>query len=1189
MKRRIGQLLNGIFEYEMPQMVLSESEISAVVRKGEIFRGHFTLENAAQRKINGFIYSSNARMGYEPSDFAAISEKIVYEFDTTGMTEGDILYGAFTICSDIGEYQVPYRIEIERSVVKTSTAVIADMAAFVELARNDFQKAYLIFISAGFRKMLYETMPEWISLYEGIFSKSVSYSSLEEFLIAIKKKESIRLQLDKKEMYFDSLMQSMKESVVLTKNTWGFLKMNISSDAPFLSPLRPEITTDEFIGSTYTLEYLINPEKLHKGKNSGRITVNAGPCQLLTVEVTVAKAGDHQTTLRLLKQQEQVAKLFSKYLDFRLKRIPVDAWIRDSQEALAVYHQAGGVHVMLNLYQAHLFFAAGKTDQGCLVLEKVDESERKMVTPEIMGYYLYLTTFYNKAPEYIDYVEESITHLFLQNQENWKLQWILLYLKESLMQHPTEKLAAIRQQFVCGCRSRMMYLEAYFIIMKAPMLLKRMGEFELQLLKFMCREKLLTEDVILQVTELSGRGKEYSKDLYYILTCCYQKQPSNKLLTVICSLLIKGQKSAEVYFGWYEKGVKADLRMAGLYEYYVESMGTQEPGPLPQMIRMYFSYHNTLSYYQKARVYANVIRNREKDPQTYHSYRPIIEKFMVDQLYAARINRDLALIYKTFLTRSILNKQMAEYLSKALFTYEIQCKSPAAVYAVVVHKQLKWEQKVLLLNQSAQLQLYTRDCRIFIEDREGNRYAASIPYTISRLMDVPAFMDDCRKLAPNSPGLTLYSCGRADRKPPVHPGNVAAFCHLLDIDEVKDSYKKQVRREILDFYYENQTEESLFEYLHRIDCNAFVLIDKRKLVELLTVVGMYEKAFELVSKYGVETIDLLPLVRMCSRSILNLEYAADEMLIAICVYCFEHQKYDETMLTYLVNYYDGPIEAMKALWRAGKQFELDMFYLEEKILMVLLFTRTGGADTEEIFDAYRRKSGQKKLIQAYTIYCAYNYFVKEVPVQDVVFEYLQREYAKGNDLDEVCLLALLRWLSMRPELEKNQEEYVQRIMEEFVYREMRFAFYEKFDDSLIRAFLLQDKRFIEYRTSPKAEVTIHYYMEQQNGEKTEVMVEPMANVYEGIFEKEITLFYGEKLKYHIVEERNGVVSETAEKVCEWRRRNRKNSNSRYDLLNDMLEKLEKKEQAAATKTMQVYLEQERLIDQLFTLTQTPER
>ena len=257
MKRRIEQLLNGIFEYEAPRLVVSQEEIRAVLRKGRTFRGEFRVESADKRKVKGFIYADSPRMAYEPSDFNGISEKIVYESDITGMEEGDVLEGAFTVCSDLGEYRIPYHIEIARSMVKTSAEVIDSLEDFQKLAREDFQKAYPVFVSEGFRNMLERQKPEWIPLYEGLRTQASGYADMEEFLVGIHAKDVVNLTLEKPDAYFEGLGQTQKESAVLSKDGWGFQKLDICTDAEFLEVERPVVTTDEFIGSTYRLDYLI--------------------------------------------------------------------------------------------------------------------------------------------------------------------------------------------------------------------------------------------------------------------------------------------------------------------------------------------------------------------------------------------------------------------------------------------------------------------------------------------------------------------------------------------------------------------------------------------------------------------------------------------------------------------------------------------------------------------------------------------------------------------------------------------------------------------------------------------------------------------------------------------------------------------------------------------------------------------
>ena len=80
---------------------------------------------------------------------------------------------------------------------------------------------------------------------------------------------------------------------------------------------------------------------------------------------------------------------------------------------------------------------------------------------------------------------------------------------------------------------------------------------------------------------------------------------------------------------------------------------------------------------------------------------------------------------------------------------------------------------------------------------------------------------------------------------------------------------------------------------------------------------MYEEAFILLEMYGSERVPLKHLVRICSQTVLAREYEENAVLLAYCHQCFEWGKYDDNILTYLLMYYDGPVEDMKRLWNRG--------------------------------------------------------------------------------------------------------------------------------------------------------------------------------------------------------------------------------------------------------------------------------
>ena len=66
------------------------------------------------------------------------------------------------------------------------------------------------------------------------------------------------------------------------------------------------------------------------------------------------------------------------------------------------------------------------------------------------------------------------------------------------------------------------------------------------------------------------------------------------------------------------------------------------------------------------------------------------------------INEDLAFLYEMFISRStLLNRRMAENLSRLLFYLSIHVEDPSIRYVLVYHEELKKEEKCPLKNGRA--------------------------------------------------------------------------------------------------------------------------------------------------------------------------------------------------------------------------------------------------------------------------------------------------------------------------------------------------------------------------------------------------------------------------------------------------------------------------------------------------------
>lgn len=1185
MKKRIEQLLNGIFEYEPVKLVILPAQIHIECAAESVVHGSFRVEAEDGRKMRGFIYTPSPRIICEPSEFQGTMNDIQYQIDCCGMKPGMEEKGALTICSDHGEYTVPYSIKIAGSDQALRMSMPQNLTDLSDIAQRSFEHAYRIFVSDAFRCWIKEKEPRWLSLYDGFGAVSRQYQCLEEFMVAVGQKEAIELSVSQHAIERADLTESVQETIRLKKNTWGFQRITVESDAPFLRPEKQLITTDEFAGSTYDLKVVLNTRLMHAGKNYARLTI-ATSLQTLHIEVTARKGTaneEGESNGRICRNMQK--KLENLYVKYRLHQIKQSDWITDSEAAITAYQNAGGTDVFADLFLIQLYTAAGRTQEAFALQEKTEAHRSRLNTPERYGFCLYTSTFFYQEKSYVDRVEEEISRLFYRDKTNWKLLWMLLYLKKSLQEDTAARYEAAADQFRYGCRSRILYLEAYEVLKKNPFLIRSIGKFEQKLFQFAVKENIMTEELWRQILNLALHMEQYSPQLLKVLMEGYGQRPSEDTVKAICTQLIRGEQKDKLYFPWYEKGVKAGLRITGLYEYYMETMDCLELQKMPKIIQMYFAYDTTLDYRKKAAIYRRIIQNRDQDPQSCQSYRESMEKFTLSQLEAMRINDDLAVLYKTFLKKNLLSTSAAEKLLRLLFSFEITAKTDRVCKVIVHSVRAAEEQNVSLNNRTAIVQVYDPESAILVEDEAGNRYQASMFCDIKRMFEHEDMLEWCTEKTPDFFGLLLSVCVGCCKEEIVNHRSLPYFRKASERREFSDTFRDELRQKILQYYLEHTQDASLSEFLGQISYLDYIRVDKTGLIILLAEDGRCNDAFAILDAYGAEEIPLIRKVRICSRMVLEFEFEENSMLTALCYSCFAQGKYDDKLLRYLLLYYEGPVHEMIQLWGAAQGFELDTLLLEEKIMTLLLFTRTGTQGSEPVFEAYLKKMGSKKLCRAYVNLKAYEYFVKGLPAADSIFQFIEKEYAvfrKQDRLDkqeEVCRLALLHYYAQKERLQDVQCEHVKTLLAEFGAKGMRFAFWQRFEHIFLAPYQMEGHAFAEYVTEPDRTVTIFFRIV---GKEEHYTKEVMKNYFEGIFVREFTLFYGEELEYYIEEETESEVKQTERKIL-CGTGFAEDGTSRFDLLNRIAKAAHDGEIKQAQEELENYLQLEYLSKEVFTL------
>ena len=168
MTDKISRYINGEFDYESGSLVFSCSKIEINIRQGETVNGSFTIEEQSGREVSGQVYSTNLILNCPKENFAGKETEVSYCVDATGKIPGDVIKGEIQIISDMGEYVIPYVINVIHETIESSIGNIKNLFHFANLAKSNWEEAVKLFYHDNFISVLTGNDARYRSLYKGL-------------------------------------------------------------------------------------------------------------------------------------------------------------------------------------------------------------------------------------------------------------------------------------------------------------------------------------------------------------------------------------------------------------------------------------------------------------------------------------------------------------------------------------------------------------------------------------------------------------------------------------------------------------------------------------------------------------------------------------------------------------------------------------------------------------------------------------------------------------------------------------------------------------------------------------------------------------------------------------------------------------------------------------------------------------
>lgn len=1142
MRQVIREILEGNFRADNTSLTFSCPRIDLSLCEGTVYEGSFTVYGAEGCVTEGSVLSSDLRMECLTPSFAGIQDEIYYRIDASGMKPSDTIKGNFYIESNQGEYYLPFLVTVTPRVIDSSLGEIRNLFHFINLAKSNWEEALSLFYSEDFVKLLTGNDAKYYTVYKGLGAVSGNEHNMEEFLLETGKKKAVEYIPDKGSIEMENPEEAVRYTLVINKNGWGCTHLEIEAQGDFLRVEEESVRDDAFLGNTYRLYYYIDNEKLHMGNNYGHIRLRSYE-KVVTVPVKVVKshsgaANRHQL---YIEKKQITLKLMKYYQAFRLKKLGGRIWMEESGKLLERLRELDGNEPSADLMKAQLLMAQERFHEARWLLEQNKERIEKIgeEKPEYRCYYLYLSTLYSEDDKYIDEVSEEIAFIYDRNRGNWRIAWLLLFLSDEYVNSPARKWALLQELFADGCCSPMIYMEAWTLLCMNPATLLKLEEFELQILTYAVKNDAMKEDVVIQLLYLAKKHKGYSGQLLRLLRLCYERMPQNDILHEICALLIKGNKYGKKYLKWYRAGVEQNLRITRLYEYYMMSHPLDSKEVIPKPVLMYFAYQSDLSYVITAYLYAYVHKRQEEFPEIYANYLPHMEKFVIKQVKAGRINKDLAYLYRAILTRSMIDEEAAGNLMDMLFVQDVKigdrkrsadkaCEvgSVGIKNIIVVYPYAGKELTYPVNGTDAKLPVFDKECRIILEDGGNNRYASSIPCHMGKLLAADRLISLAAPFCVKHLGYALYSCYGAGEPGVVKEDNLPQFKYLAETDFLEKERRSEIRIKLLHFYYDKDRMWELDEYLRTLRPGDVEPAQAKEVINMMALRGMYREAYEWVKCGSPYEMDAKTLAKLFSRLLAQddapWETSDEDFITALLFSIVKKGKYDEHILAYLCHNFDGNIKDMRDLWKVSSEYGIDAYELAERILIRMLYTGAYIGEGMDIFKAYMKAGGSDEVIAAFLSQSSYDYVIKEKITDVSLAGAIYRMYREGVALQLVCKIAYLKYYAEnQSEITEEIRTVVRAFLQEMLERQIVLPMFKEFKGYLPALELLQDKSVLEYRTKPGSRVTVHYMI--LNGENTGCGFnkENMRDVFMGICIKEFVLFFGESLQYYITEDVDG--------------------------------------------------------------------
>ena len=527
MKAIVEQYAKGKFAIDRPVVSISCDMIQLNIESGTFYEGSFFVESENDFPIKGMVFDSRYILRFESHTFISKSYEVKYSLDATCLAEGQNFSGHISVVTDGGEFAIPYDIDIVAPCIWYKENRIDDLFKFASLAEKNWSDAVKLFVSDDFKRTFINKEAITKQIYESLMESRSIDQSMEEFLVMVHKKRAVTMSVSKPHFELEMPEETEKIVVEISKNTWGYTYSEVKTDCDFIISPKKVLTEADFNGNVCQFDIYIYPEHVPDGENSGKLTIE-NIYQTLEIDIHLLrpKKARHDQEQRVKKQEyrQNNINLLQAYLDFRMDKVGLDEYVADTMEALHNLEMIKPESELYGLGMMHMNILKGdlaKVEQEFLRIEA--DVDINAMSPMQRSYYSYLRAMMLRDNETVEKAANLIRRNYRLENDKIFYFWLLTFVDPIYSDDKNAMYRELQKLFDEGYSSPIMYFEMCEILNTNPMILKKLGRFEIICIKWGIRHNYISDDVLNEFVKLAGKNKDFNKQIFDILRQIYDR------------------------------------------------------------------------------------------------------------------------------------------------------------------------------------------------------------------------------------------------------------------------------------------------------------------------------------------------------------------------------------------------------------------------------------------------------------------------------------------------------------------------------------------------------------------------------------------------------------------------------------------------------------------------------------------